>query len=140
MSEPKLGEELLIKFKDKIFAGITSHDGGWDRDMVETTNMNTPNKGRSYRPGRISGDLSIEVIEIKDESATTLDYYALLKEFKTGVAGTIIRGGSEPGEEYEEFDAFVKSVNKKASDNTLVTGSVTFQPQGVPDVKTVPTT
>lgn len=132
----KLGQEVLLKCDEKLFAGITSHKGGWDRDMHETTNMNTPNNGKSFKPGRISGDFSIDAIT-EEGSDNMLDYYALQQIFIDGKECTIIRGGAETGEKYEEFKAFVKSVNKDDSDNSIETGSITFQPEGVPAIKTV---
>lgn len=132
----KLGQEVLIKFNDKLFAGITSHKGGWDRDMHETTNMNTPNKGKSFIPGRMSGDLSVDMIT-EEGSAEMLGYYDLLELFKVGTKATVYRGGSETGDKYEEYEAYIKSINKDDADNSIETGSITFQPEGEPEVKTV---
>lgn len=145
--DPKFGEDVLFKTTkkndeaaDMLFAGITKHDASWEREAVEITTLNEKQNGKRYKLGKFSGSGSAEVnyIAKADDPTKYLDYYALMKIFKKGDRLTFYCGGTETGESYEEFTGFVKSINRSFQAGAIVTGSISFQYEGEPEIKEVP--
>ena len=141
----KNGEELLLEFTVEgikyLYAGATDHDAGFDRDMKEITDMETPAEAREYMGGRIGHTLDVNALHKpgtdEAEGQKHLDYYTALELFKAGTLITVNRGGKEQGEKYITATYLIKSVKKSAKDGEPVTESLSLQGTGDFDICTV---
>jgi hypothetical protein len=134
----KVGQEILLKVQDKLIAGITSHDFQAAVDMLETTNMNTTGKNRTFISGRSNLTMSCEALHDPQAGVATMnDFFSLLAIATAGTPATLYWGGSAAGDKYIEASGLINSISNKSQDNAVPNWSCSFQVSGDFEVKTV---
>lgn len=132
----KKGEEIILKIEDQLFAGITSHDFDYSRDMIETTDMNTASGTRTYTVGRGGATMSVEGLHKPGESGKD-DFFTLLAAAQAGSEVSLYRGSENATEKYLTMQCLISGVSNKSSDNQAANYSCNLQVTGAITISTV---
>jgi hypothetical protein len=133
----KVGQEVFFLIGTKQFAAITSHDVTFSNDMLETTNMQTPNLSRTYRKGRYNTSFNFEGLHDPDANTTTYEtFFTLLAVMKAGTEVTLTWGSQTNGEKRMSMSGILTSISPKAQDNAVITISGSYQGTGAITVAT----
>jgi predicted secreted protein len=132
----KKGEQIILKIGNKLLAGISSHDFDFSRDMLETTDMNTPAGTRTYTAGRGGSTISVEGLH-KPGEASKDDFFTLLAACQAGNEIIAYRGSTTVGEKYLSMNVLISGVANKAADNQVANYSCNLQVTGAVTIVTV---
>jgi hypothetical protein len=127
----RIYSDVVLKLGSKVFAGITSFDFQMNINMIATTNMNTANRGTTYKAGRINRTIQIEGIhDPEDSSPTTNDFWALEALAQSGAPATLLVGDvTEPGK-YLTMSGLISNLSFKTQDDSVVNISASFNGTG----------
>ena len=125
-------KDLILKIGNKLMAGLTSWDWQTSVDSLETTNFQTANDRKTFKPGRVGETISLEGIHDPNKGATTMqDFWDLRSMVKNRTIATIrIYENYTTNGKYTEFTGFVSNLSKKAQDNAVINISASFQITG----------
>ena len=125
-------KDVVLLIGTKAMAGLSSFDYQTAVDMIETTNMNTADAEKTFKPGRKNRTVSIEGIHDPNKGTTTMqDYWALdtLIEAETASVIRIYEDDSTNGK-YVEMSGYINNIGIKNQDNAAVNISAAFQISG----------
>lgn len=127
----RIYSDVVLKLAGKVFAGVTSFDFQMNVNMIATTNMNTANRGTTYKAGRINRTVQIEGIHDPDLTGpTTNDFWALEALVQSGAEATLLIGDvTEPGK-YLTMQGLISNLSFKTQDDSVVNISASFNGTG----------